>query len=623
MTGASLDNSVMSFDEQLHRAFDSVADQMREETKRRMAALTDELRGAFEIERGTVAARAAVDARRDVEQEIPARVAAAVAAAQAGMLEAVAAAEARGAESGRDAGRAEGRATGLGEGRAAGLEEGRLAGIAAGRQQGLEEGRRSGFESGQQQGRQEGFEDGRRSGFESGLQQGRQAGKDEGRREGREAGIDEGKRVGIDEGKRAGIDEGKRAGIEEGQRAGFEEGKSAGIEEGKRVGVEDGKRAGFEEGQRAGREEGRKEGRAEGKKEGHQEGWEAGCEAGKAQGREEGKRIGREEGLQEGVELGLAQGRAEGERTGREAALDAGPASDAETALADQKVAELAASARLIEAVRAIDRAWSLTDILDTLVSSAGAEARRAAVLLVRGGQLRGWRFIGFGQPLDEQNDVDVPVADAGVIAEAARTGVAVSADSAAADTAPAFALLPPGREVLAVPVSMGGQIVAVLYADQGPDDTARADGAARLTWPFVVELLARHAARCLEAITAFRAAKVLTERPDVPGETRARDGESADARTPDTTDTEDSKEGARRYARLLVSEIKLYHESAVIAGRKEGDLTTRLGGEIARARVLYEQRVPAHVRLGHDHFHDELVKTLAGGDPRLMEVKN
>jgi hypothetical protein len=78
----------------------------------------------------------------------------------------------------------------------------------------------------------------------------------------------------------------------------------------------------------------------------------------------------------------------------------------------------------------------------------------------------------------------------------------------------------------------------------------------------------------------------------------------------------------ARRYARLLVSEIKLYHESAVLDGRRDRDLATRLGGEITRARVLYEQRVPPHVPQRADLFHDELVRTLADGDASLLEVK-
>jgi hypothetical protein len=69
------------------------------------------------------------------------------------------------------------------------------------------------------------------------------------------------------------------------------------------------------------------------------------------------------------------------------------------------------------------------------------------------------------------------------------------------------------------------------------------------------------------------------------------------------------------------VSEIKLYHETAVVAGRRDRDLGSRLGGEIARARVMYEQRVPDHVRARTDYFKDELVRTLADGDAGLLEV--
>jgi hypothetical protein len=37
---------------------------------------------------------------------------------------------------------------------------------------------------------------------------------------------------------------------------------------------------------------------------------------------------------------------------------------------------------------------------------------------------------------------------------------------------------------------------------------------------------------------------------------------------------------------------------------------------------VLYEQRVPADVRQRADFFRDELVRTLADGDPSLLELK-
>jgi hypothetical protein len=125
---------------------------------------------------------------------------------------------------------------------------------------------------------------------------------------------------------------------------------------------------------------------------------------------------------------------------------------------------------------------------------------------------------------------------------------------------------------------------------------------------------MVRHAARCLEAVTAFRAAKVATDRP-AGAASHSSGGGNSGAHSAENED----EQGARRYARLLISEIKLYHEAEVANGRREHDLTKRLGGEIARARVLYEQRVPAAVRQTADHFHEELVRTLANGDASLL----
>jgi hypothetical protein len=328
--------------------------------------------------------------------------------------------------------------------------------------------------------------------------------------------------------------------------------------------------------------------------------------AAEAQGREAGLQAGREEVREEGRQ----QGREEARLQGREGAHG------------DPRAAELVANERLVDSIRALDHARSLSEILETLASCAGREAKRIGILLLRNGQLRGWRFIGFGPALDGRSDYELRSGDAGVIAEAARTGLAASADSATPLSTPAFAELPPGREVLAVPIPMSGQVVAVLYGDQGSADLS--DVERRVAWPAALEVMARHAARCLEAITAFRAAQVLTERPDVTPSVSAvapRAGESAERTAVGATD--DADQAAKRYARLLVSEIKLYHEGAVTAGCRERDLMTRLGGEIARARVLYEQRVPADARRGTDHFHNELVRTLANGDAGLLEARS
>ncbi len=71
----------------------------------------------------------------------------------------------------------------------------------------------------------------------------------------------------------------------------------------------------------------------------------------------------------------------------------------------------------------------------------------------------------------------------------------------------------------------------------------------------------------------------------------------------------------ARRFARLLVSEIKLYNEGKVEQGRKNKDLYERLKEDIDRSRQMYDERIPDDVRKSSNYFYDELVRILADGD--------
>ena len=75
----------------------------------------------------------------------------------------------------------------------------------------------------------------------------------------------------------------------------------------------------------------------------------------------------------------------------------------------------------------------------------------------------------------------------------------------------------------------------------------------------------------------------------------------------------------ARRFARLLVSEIKLYNESKVAEGRAQGDLYGRLREYIDRSREMYDKRVKPEVAQRYDYFHHELVNTLAEGDSEKL----
>jgi hypothetical protein len=78
----------------------------------------------------------------------------------------------------------------------------------------------------------------------------------------------------------------------------------------------------------------------------------------------------------------------------------------------------------------------------------------------------------------------------------------------------------------------------------------------------------------------------------------------------------------ARRFARLLVSEIKLYNEPKVQEGREAGNIYNLLREAIDRSRQMYDRRVAPPVAAQFDYFHYELVNTLAEGDAAKLGLE-
>jgi hypothetical protein len=75
----------------------------------------------------------------------------------------------------------------------------------------------------------------------------------------------------------------------------------------------------------------------------------------------------------------------------------------------------------------------------------------------------------------------------------------------------------------------------------------------------------------------------------------------------------------ARRFAKLLVSEIELYNKAKVAEGRKNWDLYKRLKSDIDRSRMTFEKRFGKALSRQVDYFHDELVKILAANDSEVL----
>jgi hypothetical protein len=111
-------------------------------------------------------------------------------------------------------------------------------------------------------------------------------------------------------------------------------------------------------------------------------------------------------------------------------------------------------------------------------------------------------------------------------------------------------------------------------------------------------------------AASADSASPQVTPPSDVEGP-----GWAFSSSSPSAGEDDAAHEEARRLARLLVSEIRLYNEEQVEEGRRQRDLYDRLRDDIERSRQMYEERIDDRVRGTTDYFDQELVRILAAGD--------
>jgi hypothetical protein len=135
---------------------------------------------------------------------------------------------------------------------------------------------------------------------------------------------------------------------------------------------------------------------------------------------------------------------------------------------------------------------------------------------------------------------------------------------------------------------------------------------------PYVAEIEAAPA----EVETPVEVAAELAPTVEIPAPATPRRRYGQDVELPVEVASDEERRlhnDARRFARLLVSEIKLYNEQKVVEGRSQGDLYQRLREYIDRSREMYDKRVRPEVAQRYDYFHNELVNTLAEGDePKL-----
>ncbi|GMR23454.1 MAG: hypothetical protein BMS9Abin37_1884 [Acidobacteriota bacterium] len=308
-----------------------------------------------------------------------------------------------------------------------------------------------------------------------------------------------------------------------------------------------------------------------------------------------------------------------------------------------------------------LNEGTSLTEVLTLLLEQLSQFAPRVAIFILKGGSCIGWNGKGFDQSPGFNNEgikrISVPTSANTVFSDVINSRKSfVGASNNHPDNVQLLSrignVLP--SNIFATPLILRERIAALVYADSG-------DGSHQLQDSEALEILTAYASKLLDALSAqkspvktgehlpppaapspppapspaepvqeeesgtvmFSSAEMNVSSFSASGASAGSAPTAAAAGGPNLdsmdSDTRKKHEEAMRFARLLVSEIKLYNEAKVQQGRSNNGIYNLMRDDIERSRQLYKERVPEPVRSSTNYFNDELIRILADGDSGAM----
>lgn len=299
------------------------------------------------------------------------------------------------------------------------------------------------------------------------------------------------------------------------------------------------------------------------------------------------------------------------------------------------------ASALLNDAVSKVQASVTQAEVLAALLDGAEQFAERVALFVVRGDAGLAWQARGFA---DNNAAKTIKIDMTSGVAERAvqrRESQNVTPKEFNADLVKKAGS--PVGNAFVLPLLVRDKVPALLYADAGPQG-GQLDASA-------LQVLVRTTGLWLEVVAGRRGSAAVSNQPQAPAEPmiaptererekavpaarrpeppvapaeRVRESAatltSAAARTATVSANGDEElhNKARRFAKLLVEEIKLYNQAKVAEGRRNHDLYDRLRDDIEKSRTTYHKRYGAQLG-GNEYFTQELIRTLADNDASLL----
>ncbi|HUR37540.1 MAG TPA: GAF domain-containing protein [Terriglobales bacterium] len=294
----------------------------------------------------------------------------------------------------------------------------------------------------------------------------------------------------------------------------------------------------------------------------------------------------------------------------------------------------------LYAAVGSIYDAAGQADILKAMLDGAAEFTARAALFVVKAGNLSLWQARGFANDLKGVNLSGA----SGLAGRALQDKEPVSAAAAEFDSNFISAQGNPFDGNATVhPLVVRDKVAAVLYTDGGTDMPGHSDQSA-------VRVLVRSASSWLEILALRKsggaaeaaapepiaqaaaapmpvAAPVAAPEPPPPPPPPVVAAPPAAAPAPAAADPgaglspEDQElhKKAKRFAKLLVDEIKLYNQAKVTEGRQNKNLYSLLKEDIDKSRNTYDKRYGSTVAASAGYFTAEVIRILADNDESAL----
>jgi hypothetical protein len=306
------------------------------------------------------------------------------------------------------------------------------------------------------------------------------------------------------------------------------------------------------------------------------------------------------------------------------------------------------ASGQIKAAVERISSGGNLSEVLTHLVNESAGFADRAAIFIVKGNNAIGWFAAGVTPP-ELVKQLNIPLSADTIFRNVTSNRLTIRGHlSQSPGTGQVIARLGGSAGgILGIPLVLREKLAAILYCDTAHDEFPEPQADA-------IEILVHFAAKTIDVLslapkqpgarpmttatgsvgpTSGATATPLPTRPAPapPAPPAADEGASTvmfnasqfqdipSVDAPISPEDQKAHEEAKRFARLVVSEIKLYNEAKVNEGRRNKDIYDRLKEDIERGRQMYTDRIQPDLRDSTHYFQDELVRILGGGDASAL----